>query len=99
MESSNPNHRLPPRHGGGLPEYAQPLGHAVSGTYGCCVHQGIQQMKSIDKELNENLGDSPEYHYWLEASKLTPDDIEELAARFDADERHSLKRKANPHDD
>lgn len=56
-------------------------------------------MNDVSKELNENLGDSPEYHYWLEARKLTPADVEELAARFDADERHSLKRKTNPHDD
>lgn len=56
-------------------------------------------MNDVSKELNENLLDSPEYHYWLEARKLTPADVEELAARFDADERHSLKRKTNPHDD
>ena len=56
-------------------------------------------MEATDQELNENLGDSPEYHYWLEARKLSPADVEELAARFDADERHSLKPKPNPHDD
>lgn len=50
-------------------------------------------------ETQEQLGDSEEFHYWIDARRLSPEEVDELAKRYDADERHCLAAKRNPHDD
>lgn len=53
----------------------------------------------MNPDENTTIGEAEQYHYWLDAQRLSAEDLEQLAKRYDADERHCCEAIPNPHDD